>query len=218
MNTPALRAAGALVLLVSGICAGAWVYISHQPYRAAVAQPLDSFPAQITPGPLPQRHIPDRLPEFSLDDLDGKRTSIHAFDGKSLVINFWATWCAPCRREIPLLQSVNSEWGPRGVNVVGIAVDYRDPVLKFARQLDIRYPLLIGEQDALDLAAAFGVESPVFPFTVFTDRRGAIVAVFIGELHRRQADLILSVVDRLNNKLLDVPKAREAISQGLSAR
>ncbi len=64
---------------------------------------------------------------------------------------------------------MHSEWADRNVAVVGIAVDFRDKVLDFADRFKINYPLLIGEQDALDAAAAFGVDSPVFPFTVFTD-------------------------------------------------
>ena len=216
MNTKAAFAAGAVVLLILGICAGAWVHSSFGPSRTGAAPPEREL-KELTAGPLPQRKIPDRLPEFSLDGSDGKRTSIHAFDGKSLIINFWATWCAPCRQEIPLLQAVNAEWGPRGVAVIGIAVDNRDKVLEFARQLDIRYPLLIGEQDALDLAGAFGVDSPVFPFTVFTDRSGAIVAVMLGELKRPQVDLILSVVERLNKKALDLRTAKIAIADGLDS-
>jgi thiol-disulfide isomerase/thioredoxin len=134
-----------------------------------------------------------------------------------LIINFWATWCAPCRSEIPLLQSLHAEWAGRDVTVVGIAVDYREPVLAFAQRYKIGYPLLIGEQDALDAAAAFGVRSPVFPFTVFTDRRGEVVALFIGELHRPQAELILSQVQSLNMDVVELTAARRAIAEGLSA-
>jgi len=167
-------------------------------------------------GALPARKIPERLPQFSLNDRAGKATSIAAFAGKSLVINFWATWCAPCRREIPLLESLNAEWAGRGFTVVGIAVDYRDKVLEFAGQLKIDYPLLIGEQEALDAAAAFGVGSPVFPFTVFTDRRTEVVAVYVGELHRPQAALILGVVHDLDGDRLQLAEARKAIAEGLA--
>ncbi len=147
----------------------------------------------------------------------GKPTPISAFAGKSLVINFWATWCAPCRSEIPLLESLHAEWAGRGVSVVGIAVDHRDKVLEFADRFKIGYPLLIGEQDALDAAAALGVETPVFPFTVFTDRRGEVVALFVGQLHRPQAELILAEVQNLNQGLEQLPAARHAIAEGLSA-
>jgi thiol-disulfide isomerase/thioredoxin len=161
--------------------------------------------------------IPARLPAFSLGDRDGKATPISAWDGKSLVINFWATWCAPCRREIPLLESLYSEWGGRNVEIVGIAVDYREKVSAFARQFKIPYPLLVGEQDALDVAARFGVDSPVFPFTVFTDQRGEIVALVVGELHRPQADLILDMVQKLNLDQVKLPEARRSIAAGLKA-
>jgi hypothetical protein len=101
--------------------------------------------------------------------------------------------------------------------VVGIAVDHRDKVLAYADELKINYPVLIGEQDALDAAAAFGVASPVFPFTVFTDRRGEVVALYLGELHRSEADLILKVVETLNQNQVALPEARRSIAEGLQA-
>jgi len=161
--------------------------------------------------------IPERLPEFSLADRTGKTTSISAWRGKSLIINFWATWCAPCRHEMPLLQSLHEKWRGRNVEVIGIAVDFRDKVIAYADELKIAYPLLIGEQDALDVAAGLGVDSPVFPFTVFTDRYGRVVTLYVGELHEAQADLILSAVEKLDQKTWQVPAAREAIEQGLHA-
>jgi thiol-disulfide isomerase/thioredoxin len=164
---------------------------------------------------MPHPKIPERLPPFSLADRTGKPTSITAFGGRSLIINFWATWCAPCRREIPLLQALQTEWAGRGTTVVGIAVDHRDAVLQFADRFKMTYPLLIGEQDALDAAAALGVDSPVFPFTVFTDRRGDVVALFVGELHRAQAELILAEVQNLNQGSIELRAARQAIVTGL---
>jgi thiol-disulfide isomerase/thioredoxin len=166
---------------------------------------------------IPPPKIPDRLPVFSLADRAGKSTSITSWKDKSLIINFWATWCAPCRKEIPLLESLADEWSGRGVEVVGIAVDHRAQVVEFADRLKIAYPVLIGEQDALYAAAAFGFESPVFPFTVFTDRRGEVVALFIGELHKPQADLILSVVESLNQNRVQLIEARHTITSGLAA-
>jgi thiol-disulfide isomerase/thioredoxin len=239
MNTSIPRIAAAAALVVLGIWAGAWVYSTRGaalkahgvPVPAGVASapnPSDLAHADTTPpgvapdggylpGPLPASKIPDRLPQFALADRAGKATSIASFGGKSLIINFWATWCAPCRSEIPLLETLHSEWAGREVTVVGIAVDYRDKVLEFADRFKIGYPLLIGEQDALDAAAALGVESPVFPFTVFTDRRGEVVALYIGELHRPQAELILSEVQNLNKDLVELPAARRAIAEGLRA-
>ena len=221
MNTSGLRIGAAALLVVVGIWAGARVHF----HRVSTQNPpgVVSVPAGVASAPnpsdlaLPAPKIPDRLPQFSLEDRTGKATSITSFEGKSLIINFWATWCAPCRSEIPLLETLQAEWAGRGASVVGIAVDHRDQVLEFADRFKIGYPLLIGEQDALDAAASFGVTSPVFPFTVFTDRRGEVVALFIGELHQPQAELILSQVQQLNAGQIELPAARRAITAGLSA-
>jgi thiol-disulfide isomerase/thioredoxin len=218
MNAPGLRIAAAALLVVVGIWAGARIHF----HRVSTQNPpgVVSVPAGVASAPNPSdlalpAKIPERLPQFSLEDRTGKATSITSFEGKSLIINFWATWCAPCRSEIPLLERLHAEWVGRGVSVVGIAVDHRDEVLEFADRFKIAYPLLIGEQDGLDAAAAFGVETPVFPFTVFTDRRGDVVALFIGELHKPQADLILSEVQNLNSGHVQLPAARRAIEEGL---
>lgn len=221
MTPRTVQMAGAALLVVVGIWAGAKVYSTRAPPQPnqAIPNPSDSaqIPAEPVGGPMPPGKIPDRLPRFSLGDRTGRATSIASFGTASLVINFWATWCAPCRREIPLLQSLHSEWAGRDVTVVGIAVDHRDKVLEFADRLNIAYPLLIGEQDALDVATTFGVDSPVFPFTVFTDRRGEVVTLFIGELHRPQAELILGAVHDLDRGLIQLPAARQVIVDGLQA-
>jgi thiol-disulfide isomerase/thioredoxin len=222
MKTSGLRyLAGALVVLL-GSWAGLKFHSVHRAFDSGVAvpagmasapDPKENFAIEAAPHPV----VPTRLPDFSLNDLSGKATSIAAWSGKSLVINFWATWCAPCRREIPLLKTVAADWAGRDLTVVGIAVDYADKVREFAGRFKIDYPLLIGEQDALEVAAKFGMDSPAFPFTVFTDRRGEIVALFVGELHRPQADFILSEVQNLNQERIQLPEARRAIAEGLEA-
>jgi thiol-disulfide isomerase/thioredoxin len=205
--------------------AGARVYVNWQARSAVemrVPAGLASAPspadgtAETPLAALPVR-IPEVLPDFSLSNLQGQPTSISTWAGRPLVINFWATWCAPCRREIPLLKSLAGEWAAQQVAVVGIAVDHREQVMHFADQFKISYPLLIGEQDALDVAAKLGVPSPAFPFTVFTDRRGEVVALFLGELHRPQADLIMSAVHNLDLGSLQLAQARRQIAAGLDA-
>lgn len=161
--------------------------------------------------------IPQRLPAFTLSDLNGKATPIAKWSGKSLVLNFWATWCAPCRREMPLLKSLSAAWGKRDVQVVGVAVDYRDKVAAYADELKIPYPILVGEEDALDVASQLGMNTPAFPFTVFTDRSGEVVTLYLGELHQAQADLILDVVQHVNEHDLDLAAARRTIILGLKA-
>jgi len=143
--------------------------------------------------------------------------SLKDWSGKSLIVNFWATWCAPCRREIPLLQQIARERAADGFQVVGIAVDFRDKVLAYADQMKIEYPLLIGEQEGLDAATAFGVEAVGFPFTVFTDAQGRIVVAHLGELTAAEADLILGAVAQVNSGRVDLAKARADIAAGLPA-
>jgi len=225
MTPRGARAVGSALLLLFGVWAAARIYSSRHAEAAYGAERLAAgHPGAVLSGELAASlaqapplgvKIPDRLPDFSLQDRTGKPVSIRAWAGKSLVINFWATWCAPCRREIPLLESLRRTWIDRGVEVIGIAVDHRDPVLAYAQEFKIDYPLLIGEQDALDAAAAFGVAAPVFPFTVFTDRRGEVVALVMGELRGAESDLIMSVLDRVNRDQVALSDARHAIELGL---
>jgi thiol-disulfide isomerase/thioredoxin len=222
MKTPGLRFFIAALVVLLGIWAGLKFHTAKR-----VEEPAVAVPAGVASAPDPKENsameavphpkVPARLPDFSLNDLSGKPTSIAAWSGKSLVINFWATWCAPCRREIPLLKTLAADWAGRDLTVVGIAVDYADKVRQFAAQFKIDYPVLIGEEDALDAAAKFGMDSPALPFTVFTDRRGEVVALFVGELHRPQADFILSEVQNLNQERIALPEARRAIAAGLDA-
>jgi thiol-disulfide isomerase/thioredoxin len=165
----------------------------------------------------PAAGIPEVRPVFTLKDPQGKPRSITEWDGKSLVVNFWATWCAPCRREIPLLNRLQAEYGAKGVEVIGIAVDFPEEVVGYMKETPISYPVLIGEQDGLDAAQAFGVQTMAFPFTAFTDRHGRILMVHLGELHEPEARAILGIVARVNGGELEPPAAREAIRQALAA-
>ena len=223
MNTAGLRYLGAGLIVLVGISLGVKLHLGRHDQEgvsvpagvASAPQPTEDGALQVADVPHPV--VPAKLPDFSLADLVGKSTSVSSWNGKSLVINFWATWCAPCQREIPLLKALAAEWAGRNLTVVGIAVDYPDKVREFAGRFKIDYPVLIGEQDALDVAAQFGMAAPAFPFTVFTDQRGEVVALFVGELHRPQADFILSQVQSLNQDRIQLPEARRAIAAGLSA-
>jgi thiol-disulfide isomerase/thioredoxin len=172
-------------------------------------------PAEPPAAEAPRSAVPDVRPVFELDDQDGVRRSITEWDGRALMINFWATWCPPCRREIPLLNELQARYAPRGFQVVGIAVDFREDVLAYMRDTPIDYPVLIGEQEGLDAAQAFGMETMGFPFTVFTDSRGRIVTVHLGELHPPQAEVILAAVADVDAGRLDLEAARERIRADL---
>lgn len=219
-HTTSLRILQVSLLLMFAVWAGFRLHPGSKSDASLVAVPVGKASAPtpsdlISEVPLQGIPIPEQLPPFSINNLQGKPTTAAAWPGKSLIMNFWATWCAPCQREVPLLKALSTEWASRGIEVVGIAVDHVDKVQGFAEQFKIGYPLLVGEQDALDLASELGLTSPVFPFTVFTDHQGRVVALFIGELHRAQADLILSVLQDLNQDKVQLLEARRQIADGL---
>ncbi|PZN31007.1 MAG: TlpA family protein disulfide reductase, partial [Proteobacteria bacterium] len=145
-------------------------------YRFGIA-PSEMPPAAQTMAvtPATERAMPATLPEFSLLDREGELRAISSWPGRSMIVNFWATWCAPCRREIPLLNELQRTHGEAGFQVVGVAMDIREDVLAYADEIGIDYPILIGEQEALDAINLFGLESVGFPFTVFTDDQARIV-------------------------------------------
>jgi thiol-disulfide isomerase/thioredoxin len=161
--------------------------------------------------------IPSARPLFTLPDLTGHRHSIAEWDGHALMVNFWATWCAPCRREIPLLNALSTEYASKNVKVVGIAVDFMEDVQKFTARTPLHYDLLVGEEDGLEAARGFGVDSLAFPFTAFTDQRGHVLTVHIGELHEDQARAILTVVEQVDRGEVTAPQARPLIERALAA-
>ena len=140
----------------------------------------------------PEPGAASRRPDFTLNDLAGSPQSITQWDGKVLLVNFWASWCAPCRREIPLLNELQAEYGSRGVQVIGVAIDDLDSVQDFLKSMPISYPLLIGEQEAVDALAGFGAEMTVLPYTAFVRRDGSVEVLHAGELHRDEATELIN--------------------------
>jgi thiol-disulfide isomerase/thioredoxin len=158
--------------------------------------------------------VPEQLPEIRLPGIDGAVHSLTDWKGRPLVVNFWATWCDPCRREIPLLKTLRHEHAGDRLEIVGIAVDYPDEVRKYAQTHGIDYPLLVGDEGGLEAVNAFGMET-VLPFSVFADRQGRIVTLKVGELHQDEAELILDRVRAVDAGTLAVASAREQISEGI---
>jgi thiol-disulfide isomerase/thioredoxin len=185
---------------------------------------LTPVPAGEAPTPPPEvaqtdapeeRQVADTVPDVSLADRTGRQRKLSEWKGQPVLINFWATWCAPCRKEIPLLKQLRQARKADRVEVIGIAVDERPAVLKYAADIGIDYPILIGEKEGMEAASAFGVPL-VFPFTVFADSQGRIVTVKIGELHGDEAYFILDQVRALDAGQAALPEVQEAISSKLA--
>ncbi|MCC7546986.1 MAG: redoxin family protein [Burkholderiales bacterium] len=122
------------------------------------------------------------LMQVSMPDLSGQNQGMAQWKGKVVLVNFWATWCAPCREEIPLLVKKQTELGASGLQVVGIAVDQADKVRQFAAEMGINYPVLIGDTEAIDLGRAVGNELGGLPYTLVVDRSGRIARTELGTL------------------------------------
>ncbi len=121
--------------------------------------------------------------DFTLPQLDGPERSINEWDGDVVVLNFWATWCTPCREEIPLFSALHEEFSPQGVHFLGLAIDDPEPMRAFLAQVEMSYPTLYGMESALDIAAAYGNDRGTLPYTVIIDRDGRVIEQFIGQLH-----------------------------------
>jgi thiol-disulfide isomerase/thioredoxin len=204
------------VVAVIAAAAGYAIYTSMFASRAAPPATIAaSSPAPVDTDAAAQS-IPQELPDFTLADRDGAKRSIRSWTNQSMIVNFWATWCAPCRREIPLLKELQRTHGEAGFQIVGVAVDFREDVLKYAAQIGIDYPLLIGEQDGMDAVTKFGLGSLGFPFTVFTDKQHRIVATHLGELTRAQSEVLITAVTRVNKGELTPAAARTAVAKQLA--
>lgn len=115
-------------------------------------------------------------PAFTLTDLNGSSVSLSDFRGKVVILDFWATWCPPCKREIPDFIKLQSQYGSNGLQVVGIALDQPDKVRSFAQQNGMNYPVLMGNDQ---IAALYGGIEGI-PTTFIVDKNGDIVNRFVG--------------------------------------
>jgi len=136
---------------------------------------------------------PPSAPIFAatFDDLDGKPVALADFKGKPLVLNFWATWCPPCRKEIPDLVEIQSQYGERGVAIIGVAVEEKTRIPEFVRDNKINYLILLGREQGIELLQALGNRSAGLPYTVVLDRQGDVVFIKRGALTRERLEQVL---------------------------
>ena len=118
----------------------------------------------------------------SLTDLNGKVQALSQWQGKTLVVNYWATWCPPCREEVPALNKIHGKYASNGVQVVGIALDNVAKVGEYAAELNINYSLLIAGAETLTLSKELGNRAGVLPYTVVLDRSGKVAYTHAGAM------------------------------------
>ncbi len=125
-------------------------------------------------------------PEFILSNLDGKPVHLSAFRGKVVVLNFWATWCAPCRTEIPWFIALQREYGPQGLQVIGISLDEggKDAIEPFVQKMAINYPVLLGDEHVASLYGA----AEILPTTYYISRDGVVLALVKGVISKQDVE------------------------------
>jgi thiol-disulfide isomerase/thioredoxin len=195
--------ASALVALM----AGALFYAARIPVESSAP------PAAPPPTEQPAQLEVVTHPAFTLPDVSGTDRQFSEWAGKNRILNFWATWCAPCRREIPLLKAFQDEQGDNGFQVIGIAVDFAESVANYAEAAEFNYPVLVGEQDAMAVAESSGVEFVGLPFTMFVASDGELLSAYVGELHQSHLDEIVDVMTRLDRAEISKDDARSALDR-----
>lgn len=120
--------------------------------------------------------VVEQVLSAQVTDLKGATLSLEQWRGRVLVINYWATWCAPCREEIPAFVRLQERYGSRGLQFIGIAIDQPDKVAEFASEFRINYPLMLGGVETIDLLRRAGNRAGVLPYTLVIDRKGNLVS------------------------------------------
>jgi peroxiredoxin len=171
-----------LILVIAAASAAAGYFSARQ---------LQTDPATLIPQAA-ETGVGLPLPVLEGQALNGDIARLSGFKGRRILLNFWATWCAPCRREMPDLMAIRAELDSRQSEVVGVALDFPEAVQAYVSELGIEYPILIPD----DLAGSrmlrqLGNANGLLPFSVLVDAEGVVEEVHLGELTREQArDLI----------------------------
>jgi thiol-disulfide isomerase/thioredoxin len=201
-----LRTTLYLLMLLCCVIIGVRVYLEFsqaEPPAAAGIQ-TDSEPAVSEPA---------TLPEFTLKDVWGEPHAISEWAGEPLLINFWATWCAPCRREMPLLQNLHNERSKTGLQIVGVAIDRQPDVQSYITEAGITYPILAGESDAIAVTDLFNLPGLGLPFSVLVAADGSILTVYLGELVTPQLAEMVTVSQAVTAGQLNLASARSRLDR-----
>ncbi len=189
------------------LMAGALFYAARMPLKA-LPEPVDTF----DPNAVTTISTQDAIyPSFRLSDMNGVEHDFSEWRDQNRIVNFWATWCAPCRREIPLLKAFQEKHAEHGIQVIGIAIDMLDAVIAYNESAQFNYPILVGELDAMAAAESSGVNFIGLPFTMIVAADGELLATHIGEIHQEHLDKIASVLKHLDFGRIDRESARQAL-------
>jgi thiol-disulfide isomerase/thioredoxin len=153
------------------------------------------------------------LRDFELIGLNGSIYQSSQWNNKAKLINFWATWCAPCRREIPLLNKTQNNYSDIPIQIIGIAVDLFDDVVSYSKETEFNYPILIGEEDAIAIAEDSGVDFIGLPFTMVVTKDNEILKTHIGEIKKHHIELITQVIKDIQSGKITTSQAKKQLGK-----
>ena len=180
-----------LVVVALSLIAGSAGFVTHRALLAG-SEPTAAV-AVITAAPAPaSRSAPDSPLEWSFMTLTGESKALSSWPGKVTVLNFWATWCPPCLREIPAFMAIQNELGADGVQFIGIALDQVEAVTPFVADKGVNYPILVGDADVIRFMQTLGNEIGGLPYTAVIDAHGEVLFTHQGEWHAEDARQILT--------------------------
>jgi len=175
------RRAFTLILLLALLAGGFGYYLGRpKPLPSPSLPPAPAGVTVLKPG--------DAALDLRLPDLNGKRVSLERWHGRVIMLNFWASWCAPCRHEMPLLSTTQQRYASRGLQIIGIAMDRRQAVRNFLRQRPVDYPILLGLNTGGNVSLHYGDTVEALPFSALIDRRGQLVKVHLGAFTAQSLD------------------------------
>jgi thiol-disulfide isomerase/thioredoxin len=188
-----------VVTLVVAVMIYAGVRTSRGPKETAVIGNPEPLQANDAKGKV--------APDFTLQDLDGKPVKLSDYRGKAVLLNFWATFCGPCKVEMPWLVELQKQYGPQGLQIVGVALDDsgKDTIQKYTKDMGVNYTILQGQDSVGDAYGAVGL-----PATFYIDRNGKIVDSALGLVSRSEIE------DDIKKALSD--GNAQAASNGVKAR
>lgn len=170
-----------LIMAVVAVLAASAGYFAAKSLNTGIAPVPESFGV-----PDVDDLLGKERPDFTHERIDGAAVSASDFDGRVWLANFWATWCKPCVDEMPMLSELRSKEEGRGLEVVGIALDDADRARKFAEELSIAYPILVGKADVVLTGRRYGNSTGLLPFSVLIDADGVIRWIHLGALEREE--------------------------------